>query len=280
MRTIGVLGGMSAESTAIYYRELNRLVRERLGGLHSAELLIRSVDFAPIAELQAADDWDRTGAILAEAARRLEGAGADVIVLATNTMHLNAPQIGAAIGIPFLHIGDATAQALKARGVTRPLLLATRFTMEKDFYKDRLRSAGLDPLVPDQADRDRLQAIIYDELCQGIVRAESKAEALAMVARGRAAGADGVIFGCTEVGILLAPADIDVPVVDTTIVHCEAAVDFALACASPHPREHPPADLAAIVGVAGQAVDEHLLLAHGAGGDQQDHQGAADQAPA
>jgi aspartate racemase len=228
MKTIGVLGGMSAESTAIYYRELNRLVRERLGGLHSAELLIRSVDFAPIAELQAADRWDETGRILGEAARRLEEAGAGVIVLATNTMHLNADDIRAAISIPFLHIGDATAAALTARGVRRPLLLATRFTMEKAFYRDRLVAAGLDPLTPDQGDRDRLHAIIFEELCQGIVRPESTAAGLEMVARGRAAGADSVIFGCTEVGMLLSPADIDVPVVDTTLVHCEAAVDFAL----------------------------------------------------
>ena len=228
MKTIGVLGGMSAESTALYYRELNRLVRERLGGLHSAELLIRSVDFAPIADLQAKDDWDATGAILAEAARRLEGAGADLIVLATNTMHLNADAIRSAVGVPFLHIGDATAAALKAKGVARPLLLATRFTMEKYFYKDRLRAAGLDPLVPDQADRDRLQAIIYDELCQGLVKPTSQAAGMMMVERGRAAGADGVIFGCTEVGLLLKPDDIDVPVVDTALVHCGAAVDFAL----------------------------------------------------
>lgn len=228
MKTLGVIGGMSAESTAIYYRELNRLVRERLGGLHSAELLIRSVDFAPIAELQAADRWDETGAILADAARKLEAAGAQAIILATNTMHLNADAIGAAIDVPFLHIGDATAAALKARGVRRPLLLATRFTMEKTFYKDRLAAAGLDPLVPDQADRDRLQAIIYDELCQGVVRPQSTAAGLEMVARGQSAGADGVIFGCTEVGMLLSPDQIDVPVVDTTLVHCEAAVDFAL----------------------------------------------------
>lgn len=228
MKTIGVLGGMSAESTAVYYRELNRLVRERLGGLHSAELLIRSVDFAPIAQLQAADRWDDTGAILAEAARRLEAAGADVIVLATNTMHLNADAIRAAITVPFLHIGDATAAALKARGVTRPLLLATRFTMEKAFYRDRLVSAGLDPRVPDQADRDRLQAIIYDELCQGVVRPESQAAALEMIAKGRAEGADGIIFGCTEVGILLDPSAMELPTVDTALAHVEAAVDFAL----------------------------------------------------
>lgn len=228
MKTIGVLGGMSAESTSIYYRELNRLVRERLGGLHSAELLIRSVDFAPIAELQSEGRWDETGRILGEAARRLQDAGADVVILATNTMHLNADDIRAAISIPFLHIGDATAEALKGRGVRRPLLLATRFTMEKAFYRDRLSAAGLEPIVPDQEDRDRLHAIIFDELCQGVVRPESTAAGLEMVARGQAAGADGVIFGCTEVGLLLSPDQIDLPVVDTTLVHCEAAVDFAL----------------------------------------------------
>jgi len=229
MKTIGVLGGMSAESTAVYYRELNRLVRERLGGLHSAELLIRSVDFAPIAELQAADRWDDTGAILAEAARRLEGAGAELLILATNTMHLNADVIRGAIAIPFLHIGDATAAALAAKGVTRPLLLATRFTMEKDFYKDRLTAAGLEVLVPDQADRDRLQAIIYDELCQGVVRPESQDIVLGMIAKARAAGADGIIFGCTEVGILLDPDAMDLPTVDTALAHVAAAVDAALA---------------------------------------------------
>jgi aspartate racemase len=229
MRTIGVLGGMSAESTAVYYRELNRLVRERLGGLHSAELLIRSVDFAPIAELQAEDRWDETGALLAEAARRLEGAGAELVILAANTMHLNAEAIEAAISAPFLHIVDATAAALKARGAARPLLLATRFTMEKPFYADRLKAAGLAPLVPDTPDRARLQSIIYDELCQGVIAAESKARTLEMVAKGLAAGADSVIFGCTEIGLLLAPEDIEVPVVDTALVHCEAAVAAALA---------------------------------------------------
>lgn len=228
MRVLGLLGGMSAESTAIYYRELNRLVRERRGGLHSAELLIWSVDFARIAELQAAGEWARCGEILADAARRLEAAGAEAIVLCTNTMHLNAPDIERAVGIPFLHIGDATAQGLRARGVTRPLLLATRFTMEQAFYRDRLAAAGLPPLVPGEAERARLHAIIYDELCQGQVRAASKAAVLAMVANGEAQGADGVIFGCTEVGLLLHPSDLDVPVVDTTLVHCEAAAAFAL----------------------------------------------------
>lgn len=229
MRTLGLIGGMSAESTAVYYRELNRLVRERLGGLHSAQLILWSVDFAPVAALQARDDWDATGAILAEAARRLEAAGAEAILICANTMHINAPQVAAAVGVPLIHIADATAAALKARGVTRPLLLATRFTMEKAFYRDRLTAAGFEVLVPKKAERERLHAIIFDELCQGAVRAESKAAVLGMIAEAKGAGADGVIFGCTEIGLLLDPAELDLPAVDTAVVHCEAAVDFALA---------------------------------------------------
>lgn len=228
MRKLGLIGGMSAESTAIYYRELNRLIRERLGGLHSAELLMWSLDFAPIAELQANEDWAATGRLLADGARRLVSAGADAIVLCTNTMHLNAGEIAAAVDAPFLHIGDATAAALQARGVRRPLLLATRFTMEKDFYRDRLAAAGLDAMVPDQSDRDRLQAIIYDELCQGVVKPTSRADVMTMVEKGQAAGADGVIFGCTEIGLLMSPDEIDAPVIDTVLAHCEAAVEFAL----------------------------------------------------
>jgi aspartate racemase len=219
---------MSAESTAVYYRELTRLVRARLGGLHSAELILWSVDFAPIAELQAKDDWAATGAKLAEAGRRLEAAGAQALLICANTMHINAPQVAAAVGIPLIHIADATADALKARGVARPLLLATRFTMEKPFYRDRLGELGLAPLVPEKPDRDRLHAIIFDELCQGVILPASKAEILAMIARGRTAGADGVIFGCTEIGLILDPAELELPAVDTAVVHCEAAVDFAL----------------------------------------------------
>lgn len=229
MRTLGLIGGMSAESTTVYYQTLTRLVRERLGGLHSAPLILWSVDFAPIAALQAKDDWAATGRILADAGRRLEAAGAEALLICANTMHINAPEIAGAVSIPLIHIGDATAAALKARGVKRPLLLATRYTMEKAFYRDRLVAAGLDPLIPDQADRDRLQAIIFDELCQGLILPASKAEVMAMVARGRAAGCDGVIFGCTEIGLILDPAELDAPAVDTAIVHCEAAVDFALA---------------------------------------------------
>jgi len=228
MKTIGLIGGISAESTTVYYRELTRLVRERLGGLHSCELILWSVDFAPVAALQAKDDWEATGAILAGAARKLEAAGAQAIVICANTMHLNAPHIRAAVSVPVIHIADATARALAAKGVTKPLLLATRFTMEKAFYRDRLAELGLPAMTPEKADRDRLHAIIYDELCQGVIRPESKAVVLEIIEQGRAAGADGIIFGCTEIGLLLDPADMPLPTVDTAVAHAEAAVDFAL----------------------------------------------------
>lgn len=228
MLTLGLIGGMSAESTTVYYQAINRLVRERLGGLHSAELILWSVDFAPLAEMQARGDWDGAAAVLADAARRLEHAGAQALVLCTNTMHLVADRIQTALSAPLLHIADATAAALQARNCSRPLLLATRFTMEQAFYRDRLAAHGVQALTPDQADRARLHAIIYDELCQGVISPASKAQALAMVEKGRAAGADSVIFGCTEVGLLLSQDDFDLPAVDTTLVHAQAAVDFAL----------------------------------------------------
>jgi len=229
MKTIGLIGGMSAESTTVYYQTLNRLARERLGGLHSAEIVLRSVDFAPIAKMQARDAWDETGAILEAHARALEAAGAGVVLICANTMHLNYDQVAASVGAPVIHIGDATAAALKAKGSARPLLIATRYTMEKPFYRERLAAQGVDAIVPDQADRDRLQAIIFEELVVGDIRPASKAAVLAMYAKARAAGCDGVIFGCTEIGLLVSPDDFDRPSVDTAIVHCEAAMDFALA---------------------------------------------------
>jgi len=227
MRTLGLIGGMSAESTTPYYQHLNRLTRERLGGLHSARLVMVSIDFAPLAALQAQGDWETAGEMLAAEARRLEAAGAEAILICANTMHIVADAVQAAVTAPVIHIADATAASLKAAGVSRPLLLATRFTMEKAFYRDRLAGAGFEALTPDEDDRVRLHAIIYDELCRGIFRPESKAAVLAMIERAK--GADGVIFGCTEIGLLLSPADLALPVVDTTLAHAEAAIAFALA---------------------------------------------------
>lgn len=226
MRTVGLLGGMSAESTTLYYQTFNQLVRERLGGLHSAQLLLWSVDFAPIAQMQADGDWDGAGQVLANAAARLEGAGAEAIMICANTMHLVADQVQAAVGVPLIHIADATSDAVKAAGCSRPLLLATRFTMEKPFYRDRLSAQGVEAMIPNDADRERLHAIIYDELCQGVISGDSKAEVLAMIAR--SGEADSVIFGCTEVGLLLSPADLALPVIDTALVHAQAGVNFAL----------------------------------------------------
>lgn len=228
MKTIGLLGGMSWESTAHYYRVLNETVRERAGGLHSAEILMHSVDFAPIAELQAQDDWEAAARILGSAARGLAGAGAEFLVIATNTMHIVAAQIEAAAGIPVLHIADPTADAIIAAGIDTVGVLGTRFTMEKSFYVDRLRERGLDAIVPDDADRDTVHRIIYDELVLGIVRDESRAEYRAVIQRLIDRGASGIIYGCTEIMMLVGPDDSAVPTFDTTELHALAAVDRAL----------------------------------------------------
>ncbi|MER8432024.1 aspartate/glutamate racemase family protein [Mesorhizobium caraganae] len=230
MKTLGLLGGMSWESTGIYYRLLNEIVRERLGGLHSAKLLLHSFDFAEIAERQHHGDWDGAGVLLADAARKLEAGGAEGLLICTNTMHKLARQVQAAVSIPLIHIADATAVAVKGAGVRRPALLATRFTMEQDFYKGRLADKyGLEPMVPDQAGRDMVHRVIYDELCQGIVSAPSKAAYLDEVTRlRRDEKIDGVIMGCTEITMLIGQGDFDIPVFDTTRIHAEAAVNFAL----------------------------------------------------
>jgi aspartate racemase len=228
MKTIGLIGGMSAESTAVYYQLINRMVAARLGGLHSARIALWSLDFAPVAALQARDDWDGTAQILTDAARRLQGAGADCVLICANTMHLNYAQVAGAVSLPVIHIADATGQALKAAGVTRAMLLGTRFTMEKPFYAERLTAQGIETLTPDRPDRDALHAIIYDELVKGVVTEASKAAVLAMIEKGRAAGCDGIIFGCTEIGLLLDVAAMPLPTVDTAVAHCEAAVAFAL----------------------------------------------------
>ena len=229
MRTLGVLGGMSWESTAEYYRLLNRGVSERLGGLHSARLLVHSVDFADVAAMQQAGDWRAAGALLGEAAAGLERAGAEAIVLATNTMHHIAADIERAIAIPLLHIVDPTGGALARQGVTRAGLLGTRYTMELPFWRERLLARhGIDLVVPDDADRTLVHRVIFDELCRGRIDAGSRAEYVAVTERLRAKGAEAVIFGCTEIGLLLGPDDVSLPAFDTTVLHSAAAVEFAV----------------------------------------------------
>lgn len=229
MKCIGLLGGMSWESTVSYYQALNRGVRAKLGGLHSARVLLNSVDFAEIERLQHVGDWPATARLLAAEARKLQDGGADFLLIGTNTMHKVAPEIEAAIDIPLLHIADATARRLQADGIKRVGLLGTRFTMEQDFYKGRLQTHfGLEVLVPAEAERERVHRIIYDELCLGEIRDASRAEYLAIIAGLAAAGAEAVILGCTEIALLVGDARAAVPLYDTTAIHAEAAVALAL----------------------------------------------------
>jgi aspartate racemase len=208
---------------------MNEAVRNRLGGLHSARLLIWSVDFAGIAELQAAGEWQKLGAILSDAAVKLQHAGAEAIVLATNTMHKVAPAIEAAISVPFLHIADATGAAIVRHGLKRPALLATAYTMEQDFYRQRLTDRfGLDVMVPEADERREVHRIIYEELCKGIITEQSQRYYAELAARMKARGADCLILGCTEVGMLLGEANVPMPVFDTALIHVEEAVSFAL----------------------------------------------------
>ena len=231
MRTLGLIGGMSWESTAIYYRHLNEIARGRLGGLHSARLVLSSLDFAEVAECQHQGDWGKATILMIDAASRLALAGADALVICTNTMHVMADEVEATSRLPVLHIADATAHAVRTAGCRRPLLLATRFTMEQPFYRDRLRKRhGLDPVVPQPGDRHRVHAIIYDELCRGVVREDSKRAYLDIIRRAQTEAAiDSVILGCTEITMLIGQDDLALPVFDTTRLHAEAAMDFALA---------------------------------------------------
>ncbi|HDR29864.1 aspartate/glutamate racemase family protein [Rhodovulum sp.] len=228
MKTIGILGGMSAASTALYYETLNRGARERLGGLHSAELLIRSLDFARIERMQAAGDWEAAARLLNREARALQAGGAALLMLATNTMHKLAEPMMAGISIPFLHIADATAAAIRAAGLSRPGLMATAYTMEQSFYTDRLRAAGLSPMLPGPEDRATTHRIIYDELCRDVIRDDSRAAYEDIAMRMAKRGADCLILGCTEVGMLLHAGNVPMPVFDTVQVHCAAALDMAL----------------------------------------------------
>jgi len=229
MRTLGLIGGMSWESTIPYYRQINETVKQRLGGLHSARMVLYSVDFHEVEQLQHAGRWDQAGALLADAAQRLERAGAEGIVLCTNTMHKVAEQIGQAVAIPLLHIADPTAQAVAAEGYSTVGLLGTRFTMEQDFYRVRLEQRhGLRVLIPDEADRVAVHRIIYEELCLGRVRDESREAYLAVIRRLAGAGAQAIVLGCTEISLLVEPRHVDVPLFDTTRLHAIHAAQWAL----------------------------------------------------
>ncbi|MEQ6289162.1 aspartate/glutamate racemase family protein [Vogesella sp. GCM10023246] len=228
MRYLGLLGGMSWESTLHYYQLINQGVRDRLGGLHSAPLLLHSVDFAPVAARQRADDWPVLGAQLAAAGQGLVQAGAAGLLLCSNTMHKVAPAVAAAVDVPLLHIADPTIAALQAAGVRRVGLLGTRFTMEQDFYRDRLAAAGLQVQLPDEAGRAEVYRVIFDELCLGQVLPASRLRYQAIIAQLQAAGAEAVILGCTEIGMLLTQADSPLPLFDTTALHAAAAVDWLL----------------------------------------------------
>ncbi|MDT4826441.1 putative racemase YgeA [compost metagenome] len=229
MKTIGLIGGMSWESSAEYYRLINQDMKARLGGHNNARSIMATVCFEEIKALQHAEQWDELGQLMQQAARQVEAGGADFVLLCTNTMHRVAPAIESVLHVPFIHIVDPTAQALRQAGIRRVGLLGTRFTMEQDFYRGRMRELhGIDVVVPEQADRERVHDVIYEELCHGIVRNEARAEYQRIVAALAAQGAEGVILGCTEITLLLGQGDVALPVFDTTALHAQAAVTLAL----------------------------------------------------
>ena len=228
MKTIGLIGGMSWESTVTYYQVINEAVKRRLGGLHSARILLYSVDFEEIEKCQSAGEWEKSGEILAGAARALERGGAECVVICTNTMHKVAPQVQAAVGVPLLHIVEAPAARLESSGVRRVAHLGTRYTMQQDFYKRPLCERGFEVLVPDEEDMERINGIIFDELCLGQVREPSRAVFLQVLEKLRRRGAQGAILGCTEIGLLVRPQDIGLPLFDTALIHAQRAAEWSL----------------------------------------------------
>lgn len=228
LKTIGLIGGMSWESTVTYYRLINERVRHHLGGLHSAELILYSVDFESIEAMQRSGDWDAAGERLAEAGASLEGAGAELLVLCTNTMHKVADRIERRCSVPLLHIADATAEVIRRASIRQVGLLGTKFTMEQEFYRERLEQAGLEVSVPDQSEREHVHRVIFDELCLGRIREDSRELYRAIIDRLVTNGAEGVILGCTEISLLVRPEDSVVPLFDTTAIHATAAADAAL----------------------------------------------------
>ncbi|WP_342544986.1 aspartate/glutamate racemase family protein [Lysinibacillus sp. FSL W7-1291] len=228
MKTIGLIGGMSWESSAAYYRLMNEQVKQRLGGLHSAKCILYSVDFQQIEHFQAKGEWDKAGNVLAQAAQSLERAGADFVIICTNTMHKVIDVIEAAITIPILHIADATARQIKEAGLQKIALLGTKYTMEQAFYKARVEGFGIEVIVPDSHERMEVNRIIYEELCLGIIKQDAKSYYIQVVEELVQAGAQGVILGCTEIGLLIQQEDISVPVFDTAAIHAQTAVSMAI----------------------------------------------------
>jgi len=229
MKTMGLIGGMSWESSALYYRLINEKVKQQLGGLHSAKCILFSVDFQEIEHYQANGQWQNAGQLLGEAALSLQKAGADFIVICTNTMHKVIAMIEARISIPILHIADATALQIQQAGIQSIALLGTKYTMEQDFYKKRIEQFGIDVIVPNEEERTVVNRIIYEELCLGRIEAASKERYLQVIDNLMKAGAQGIILGCTEIGLLIKQDDVPIPVFDTTVIHALAAVDKALA---------------------------------------------------
>ena len=229
MKTIGLIGGMSWESTVTYYQLINEAVKQQLGGLHSAKILLYSVDFAEIEEYQAKGQWAESAQVLADAAENLQKAGADFLLICTNTMHKVAPQVCSRISIPLLHIAEATADALKEAGISKVGLLGTKYTMTQDFYKAKLLEAGIDVVIPDETGVELVNRVIYEELCLGIVRDESRQQFSSVIDSLKDMGAQGVILGCTEIGLLVSQEDSSLPVFDTTYIHAAKAAMYALA---------------------------------------------------
>ena len=230
MKTLGLLGGMSWESTVTYYQIINETVKEELGGLHSAKILLCSVDFAEIEEYQAKGEWEKSAEVLSDAAVTLQQAGADYIVICTNTMHKVAPQIQSRISIPLIHIADATADALENAGVKTVALLGTKYTMTQDFYKNKLTDRGIRVIVPDEPDIETVNRVIYDELCRGIISPDSRHAYTEIIGKPKANGARGVILGCTEIGLLIHQEDSPLPVFDTTVIHARKAALLSVRC--------------------------------------------------
>lgn len=228
MKTIGLIGGMSWESTVTYYQIINETIKQELGGLHSAKILLYSVDFAEIEQCQATGNWEKSGEILSEAAKALAIAGADYILICTNTMHKVVPQIQSHIAIPIIHIAEATADALRKDGISKVALLGTKYTMTQDFYKDKLTAAGIQVLIPNETDVELVNKIIYEELCLGIISQRSKDAYLSIIDKLAGQGAQGVILGCTEIGLLIQQSDTTLPVFDTTRIHAHKAAMMSL----------------------------------------------------